>query len=260
MHIETLGHGPDLVLLHGWAMHSGIFAPLTRQLAAHFRLHLVDLPGHGYSTERQGPFDLAHAAQRIAAATPPALWLGWSLGGLVCLQAALQAPSHVRGLCLIAANPRFVAGADWPHGVASTVFSDFAQGLRTDYRRTVERFLALEAMGSDHAQSELRELKAHVFDRGEPAVHVLCDGLDILDRADLRAQLPQLAMPSLWIAGRRDRLVPLGAMAWAAQHAPQARYLELPAGHAPFLGHAAEIAEAICAFQAETLGNAAVPA
>lgn len=257
MHIETLGHGPDLVLLHGWAMHSGIYAPLTRLLAPHYRLHLVDLPGHGLSPERDGPFDLADCAHRIAAATPPALWLGWSLGGLVCLEAALQSASNVRALCLIATNPRFVEGADWPHGVAPTVFSDFAQGLRTDYRRTVERFLALEAMGSDHAQSELRELKAHVFDRGEPAVHVLCDGLDILDRADLRAQLPQLRMPSLWIAGRRDRLVPHGAMAWAAQQAPHARYLELSAGHAPFLGHAVEIAEAIAAFHTEAIGKVA---
>jgi pimeloyl-[acyl-carrier protein] methyl ester esterase len=260
MHIETLGHGPDLVLLHGWAMHSGIFAPLVRELAPRFRLHLVDLPGHGLSPERDGPFDLADCARRIAGATPPALWLGWSLGGLVCLEAALQRQAQVRALCLIAANPRFVEGADWPHGVAPTVFGEFAQGLRTDYRRTVERFLALEAMGSDHAQSELRELKAHVFDRGEPAVHVLCDGLEILDRADLRAQLPQLGVPSLWIAGRRDRLVPHGAMAWAAQQAPHARYLELAAGHAPFLGHAAEIADALTAFHAEMIGNEAVPA
>lgn len=258
MHIETVGQGPDIVLLHGWAMHSGIFAPLVRELEPHFRLHLVDLPGHGLSPERDGPFDLADCALRIAAATPPALWLGWSLGGLVCLEAALQQQTPVRALSLIAANPRFVEGTDWPHGVAPTVFSDFAQGLRTDYRRTVERFLALEAMGSDHAQSELRELKAHVFDRGEPAVHVLCDGLDILDRADLRAQLPLLGVPSLWIAGKRDRLVPHGAMAWAAQQAPRARYLELSAGHAPFLGHAAEVADAIAAFHAETAGSEAV--
>jgi pimeloyl-[acyl-carrier protein] methyl ester esterase len=260
MHIETLGHGPDLVLLHGWAMHSGIFAPLTRELAPRFRLHLVDLPGHGYSSERDLPFDLADCARRVAAATPPALWLGWSLGGLVCLEAALQRQAQLRALCLIATNPRFVEAADWPHGVAPTVFGEFAQGLRTDYRRTVERFLALEAMGSDHAQSELRELKAQVFDRGEPAVHVLCDGLAILDRADLRTQLPQLGVPSLWIAGQRDRLVPHGAMAWAAQQAPQARYLELAAGHAPFLGHAAEIADAIAAFHAQVIGNETVPA
>jgi pimeloyl-[acyl-carrier protein] methyl ester esterase len=253
MYIETLGDGPDLVLLHGWAMHSGVFAPLTRALAPRFRLHLVDLPGHGNSPEREGPLDLGDAARRIAAHVPPALWIGWSLGGQVCLQAALAAESTVQALCLIASSPRFVEGPDWPHGVAATVFDDFADGLRKDYRRTVERFLALEAMGSDHAQSELRELKAQVFARGEPSLHVLCAGLKILETVDMRAQIPQLRVPSLWIAGRRDRLIPHGAMQWAAEHAPAGRYLDFSAGHAPFVGHAAAIAEAIAAFHAEVV-------
>jgi pimeloyl-[acyl-carrier protein] methyl ester esterase len=138
--------------------------------------------------------------------------------------------------------------------VAPSVFGEFAEGLRRDYRRTVERFLALEAMGSDHAQTALRELKEHVFERGEPSVSVLCDGLAILDRADLRAAVGQLAVPSLWIAGRRDRLIPAAAMRWAAAHAPQGRYLEFSAGHAPFIGHAVDVAAAIAAFAQELPG------
>lgn len=250
MHIETLGQGPDLVLIHGWAMHSGIFAPLTRELAAHFRLHLVDLPGHGLSAERDLTLRLDDCAQRLAAQLPPALWLGWSLGGQVCLEAARR-NSGPRGLVLIASSPRFVLGPDWPHGVDAEIFRQFGSGLRQDYHRTIERFLALEAHGSERAQSELRELKAHVFDRGEPALQVLCDGLDILDQADLRDSLAQLPVPSLWIAGRRDRLIPPGAMQWSAEHSPGGRYLEFSAGHAPFIGHAQAIAEAIVAFNAE---------
>jgi pimeloyl-[acyl-carrier protein] methyl ester esterase len=251
MHIETQGQGPDLVMIHGWAMHSGIFAPLTRELAAHFRLHLVDLPGHGLSPEREGPLSLDDCARRIAAQVPRALWLGWSLGGQVCLRAALRHSEQVNALALIASSPRFVLGTDWPHGVAAEVFRQFSSGLRTDYHRTIERFLALEAHGSARAQSELRELRAHVFDRGEPALHVLCDGLDILEQADLRDCIPQLRMPSLWIAGRRDRLIPPGALQWAAQNAAGGRYLEFSAGHAPFIGHALAIADAIRAFAAE---------
>jgi pimeloyl-[acyl-carrier protein] methyl ester esterase len=90
-----------------------------------------------------------------------------------------------------------------------------------------------------------------VFDRGEPALQALCDGLEILDRTDLRADLSALRVPSLWIAGRRDKLIPPAAMAWAAQHSPAGRYLELSAGHAPFIGHAAAVAEAIRTFHAE---------
>ena len=49
LHIEIVGDGPPLVLLHGWGLHGGVFAPLVDRLSDRFRMHLVDLPGHGYS-------------------------------------------------------------------------------------------------------------------------------------------------------------------------------------------------------------------
>lgn len=250
MHIESHGSGPDLVLVHGWAMHGGIFAPLLAALAPHFRVHLVDLPGHGLSRD-EAHFDVADSARRIAAATPRALWVGWSLGGLVALRAALDAPAQVRGLVMLASSPRFVAAPDWPHGVAANVFGEFASELHARYRHAIERFLALETLGSTHAQAQLRELRQIVFARGEPRVEALCDGLAALDANDLREALPGLAMPSLWIGGRRDRLVPPGALQWAAAQAPRARRFEFNSGHAPFLEFAAEIADALVAFAAE---------
>jgi pimeloyl-[acyl-carrier protein] methyl ester esterase len=247
MHIETRGHGPDLVLIHGWAMHGGIFAPLTERLAGAFRLHLVDLPGHGLSRADAGGLDPLRCAARIADATPPALWLGWSLGGLVAIAAALGHPRQVRALVTVATNPRFVTAPDWPSGVDRSVFENFAAGLETDYRHAVLRFLALEAHGSAHAQAELRALKAQVFERGEPAVGALRQGLAVLEDADWRDALPRLAQPSLWVAGRRDRLVPVAAVRHAVAAAPGASLLELDAGHAPFLGHPAAMADAIAA-------------
>lgn len=250
MRVERVGAGPDFVLLHGWAMHSGIFAPLTRALSARFRLHLVDLPGHGANRDDPHGFTLADAASRIAAATPRAIWLGWSLGGLVALQATLKQTAHVRGLVLIASSPRFVIGDDWPLGVAPDVLAEFRDGLTRDYRGTIERFLALEAMGSDHARSELRELRAHVFERGEPARSALAQGLQVLETADLRAALGDIAVPSLWIAGRRDRLINPAAMRWSAERA-RGRFVECDSGHAPFLAHAHALARTIAEFAAE---------
>jgi pimeloyl-[acyl-carrier protein] methyl ester esterase len=68
----------------------------------------------------------------------------------------------------------------------------------------------------------------------------------LLEESDLRADLLGLAMPSLWLAGRRDRLVSPAAMQAAAALAPDARYHEVPqGGHAPFLTHAMEVAGAL---------------
>jgi len=250
VHIESLGTGPDLVLLHGWAMHGGVFAPLTRRLQRRFRLHLVDLPGHGRSRDDASDLAPAACAARLAERLPRALWLGWSFGGHVALHLALDRPACARGLVAVAASPRFVLAPDWPHGVAHALFAEFGAGLTRDYRATIERFLALEALGSDHAQAELRELKTHVFERGEPALAALQDGLRLLEATDLRARLPQLTVPSLWLAGRRDRLVPAQAMRWAAAQSPQGRFVEFSSGHAPFPGHAADVADAIVEFAA----------
>jgi pimeloyl-[acyl-carrier protein] methyl ester esterase len=250
MHIDRQGSGPDLVLIHGWAMHSGIFAPLVRVLAPHFHLHLVDLPGHGFNRDDAERFDLAGSARDIAAATPRAIWLGWSLGGLVALHAALNESANVRALVMVASSPRFVAGGDWPLGIDRAVIEEFGTGLTQDYRRTIERFLALEAIGSDQQRSELRELKVQVFERGEPAMSALMQGLHILETTDLRVDLGRLSVPNLWIAGRRDRLINPAAMRWAAGQA-RGRYVECNSGHAPFLAHAPAFADAIAGFAAE---------
>lgn len=262
MHVEVRGEGPPLVLLHGWAMHGGVFAPLADRLAARFRLHLVDLPGHGRSRDSDTPLALDAVVEALLPRVPRATWLGWSLGGLFALHAAATRPQALSGLVMLCASPRFVRGdAGWPHGMSAEIFRDFAAGLRDDYRATLDRFLALEAFGSDDARAELRTLRAELFARGEPSAGVLADGLDLLERSDLRSLLPGLRVPSLWLSGRRDRLVDPRAMAAAAAQAPDARHVRIEhAGHAPFLTHAEAVAREIVAFAEARNSDAGLPA
>ncbi|KOQ72198.1 pimelyl-ACP methyl ester esterase [Stenotrophomonas maltophilia] len=250
MHIDVTGQGPDLVLLHGWALQGGVFAPLVQRLADRFTLHCVDLPGHGHSREDTTPLRLPFVVNAIAAATPPAVWCGWSLGGLFALHAAATLPK-VRGLAMIAATPRFVRGDDWPHAVEPAVFEQFGRELATDFGGTLERFLALDVMGSAHAREELRTLRQRLVERGAPTERALLEGLRLLESTDLRGALPTLGKPSLWIAGQRDRLVSPAAMQAAAALAPGAQALTIAhGGHAPFLGHADEVASALQHFVA----------
>ena len=251
MHVEKRGTGPDLVLLHGWAMHGGVFATLAERLARHFTLHLVDLPGHGLSAHSPVPLELDAVADNLSRRLPRAAWLGWSLGGLFALRVALRHPERVRALVMLCAPPRFMRSADWPQGMDASVFHSFADGLARDYRATIDRFLVLEVHGSGNARAELAQLRAQVFAAGEPRPEALAQGLALLRDGDLRAELPQLTVPSLWLAGRRDRLVRAQALEFAAQQAPRARYQRIEgAGHAPFLSHADEIASAILEFAA----------
>ncbi len=243
MHIQTLGQGPDIALIHGWAMHGGIFHELTARLAESCRVHVVDLPGHGSSRDDITGLDLHDTALRLCHLLPPSIWIGWSLGGLVAMRAAIEYPQAVRGIGLICASPRFVVGDDWKRGVALTVFEQFGTDLLQDYRGTLERFLALEVHGDEHAIACLRELRARLFERGEPARAALEQGLKILEYTDLRDQLSRITCPNLWIAGSRDRLVPAAAMEWSSQAARGSFHRVARAGHAPFITHREEVVE-----------------
>ncbi len=246
MHVTTVGRGPDLVLVHGWGMHGGIFAPLVPALSQRARLHLVDLPGHGYSAGSGRRLDLDATIDQAFATLPRAVWLGWSLGGLVALEAARRDPSRVAALVPIATSPRFTRAPDWPHAVETEVFASFARELGGDYRRTLERFLALECHGSDRARLELKTLRAAVFAHGQPDAAALADGLAILAGTDLRAALPTLAMPAVWIAGARDLLVPPAALERASAAMPDARHVTIAGGgHAPFIGHPDAVLDAV---------------
>jgi len=254
LHVAIEGNGPALVLLHGWAMHGGVFAGLVERLRSDFTLYLPDLPGHGHSRDSALDASLDGTVDALFGQLPAqAPWCGWSLGGLFALRAALREPLRVPALGMLCASPRFVrgdgvsdqgaSGTGWRHGVSAEIFRDFADGLRSDYRGTLERFAALEAFGSDRARDAVRALRGELFARGEPPAESLARGLALLETSDLRDALPRLAVPSLWLAGRRDRLVDPRAMRQAAALAPGAQFVQIEhGGHAPFLTDAGEVA------------------
>ena len=246
LHIETHGHGEiPVVILHGWAMHGGMMEPLCEALADRCTLHVVDLPGHGYSRDSTLPLEPSLVAEAIARMTPPAIWVGWSLGGLVAMTAALEHPQHARALGVIDGTPKFSRDDSWPHGSDPKLVRQLAEDLETDYHGTLERFIALEAMGSRDPIAEVRHLRNLIFQRGEPNLRVLQEGIRILETTDRRADLAILSVPNAWIVGRRDRIVPPPAMAWSAEQA-HGSYVEIAhAGHAPFFGYAGEVANAL---------------
>jgi pimeloyl-[acyl-carrier protein] methyl ester esterase len=244
---ERQGSGPDLVLVHGWGLHGGIWGDLPARLAEHFRVTTLDLPGHGRSRTAGEPLSLAAFTDRVAELCPaPAIWLGWSLGGLIALHAALRHPHKVARLVLVGATPRFVQTPDWPHAMSTDVFADFAHSLTQDYRATLLRFLSLQAGSNESARTLLKQLRADMFAHGEPQAEALAAGLAILEQTDLRARLAEIRVPALVVHGSHDRLAPPAAGEYLAAHLPRARLLRLEgAGHAPFLSQAALLADAV---------------
>ncbi len=250
LYTHTLGEGSDVVLVHGWGMHSGVWEDVVEGLLDHHRITVLDLPGHGYSRGPEAGRTLNDWATAVLAATPaPAAWIGWSLGGLVAQQALLMAPERVSRLVLVNSTPCFAQRSDWPHGIALPVLRRFAEELRQDYRAVLKRFIALEVHGSEHASAQLKQLKAMLFQHGEPDVAALEEGLAMLETTDLRAEWSRIQCPTLLLMGQRDQLVPAGAGEAMLHRLPDARLHIFPhAGHAPFFSHLPEFVAQLRAF------------
>ncbi len=230
--------GPPLVLIHGWAMHAGIWQGWLPYLQA-YDLWLVDLPGHGHHHAQPLPENPARVAKTLLQQVPAqARWLGWSMGGLVALEAALQAPQRVRQLIMLAATPCFVQRADWPLGKQPALFREFARQLRADREKLLQQFLLLEVQGCPQARSLVRQMQAWLDSAPQASMQGLVTGLQWLETIDLRPQLAKLEVPSLWLGGTRDRLVHPQALTAAAALCPsgEATLCE-GAIHAPFISH-----------------------
>ena len=246
LYVERVGSGPDLVLLHGWGLHGGLFRPVIESLSKSFTLHLVDLPGHGRSDMVEGDYTLANIAQQISENVPEnATWLGWSLGGRVALQAAADGVA-IEKLILVGVNPCFVQQADWPHAMPESELLQVAESLKLDYKQTLLRFLAVQSRGSERGREELRALRSELFAHGKPNELALAGGLESLRSVDLRALLPTINQQTLVLHGQRDTLAPLAAAEFTAQQMPSARLNVIKgAGHAPFISHPDEFVTTI---------------
>lgn len=248
---HTTGAGDrDLVLLHGWGLNAEVWQNIIPRLSPHFRLHLVDLPGFGRS-QGFAAMALPEMAQQLVAHLPErSLLLGWSLGGLVASQLALSVPERVSGLISVASSPCFTANAEWP-GIKPETLHGFQQQLSSDFQRTVERFLALQTLGTESARQDARQLKEVVLSQPMPSVAVLEGGLEILRHCDLRASLDDLPLPFLRLYGYLDGLVPRRIAAELDARWPHSPSVVMEkAAHAPFISHPDAFCQHILTFSA----------
>lgn len=236
------GTGTDIVVLHGWGLNANIWTPVVTPLAQVGQLHRLDLPGYGESPwPTDTPLTFENLCELTLAALPERCHLiGWSLGGLVATELALRYPERFYSLTTVASSPFFpaesnVTEGDWP-GIEPHILNTFAKQLSKDFKRTVERFLALQSLGSPHAREDVKQIKEWLFAKPMASVEVLDAGLDMLASVDLRKRLPELQVPCLRMYGKLDALVPKAVAERVSTWLPQSEcYVAPKCSHAPFI-------------------------
>jgi pimeloyl-ACP methyl ester carboxylesterase len=235
--------GPEgaqpLLLLHGLGDSLAGWAQVAGPLAERFRVHLLDLPGHGLSAR---PPDwrlqtLLAAVEHYAAALPEPIVVGHSLGGWLALRLALDARlARPRGLVLV--NP---GGALLDDGA----WAPFRALVSARDRKDVERYLAAAFYKPPLALRLLpgEVIKAMWADGPQGVLDAVVAGDFVRD-----AELAALRLPLRVVWGTADRLLPAGSLDFFRRNLPNAELVLLErAGHLPHLEAPRALARAIAA-------------
>lgn len=243
-------HPIPLVCLPGWGVSTAIWDSLFARLQGRLSMQAIDLPGQGDSPA--GPQGLDAWTQSILGAAPErAVYMGWSLGGLVCLNVACRHPRRMAGLIVVDALPRMLRGDDWPWGMSADGVAQTARGLERDFATTLRQFLQLQVFSEPGAWPMVTQLQRKLL-ASPPDQQGLLNGLDILHEADLREAVATIDAPTLIINGHRDRMCHPDGARWLAERIPGAQSWIVPdAAHAPFLSSEDDFAGRIAGFMAD---------
>ncbi len=232
-HIIVHGKGPPLVLFHGWGFDAKIWSSLLPRLGGCYQLYLVDLPGFGLTPPMAWDLFKSGLFEQLP---PTFAMLGWSMGGLIGTQLAIEAPLRITHLVNIASSPCFIQGRGWP-GVSQTVFNKFHDDLSSNPEHLLKQFIELQLQGQTMALGH------------PPSLSGLQAGLDVLVRSDHRQALKTLTQPVCYMFGRLDSIVPWRTSALMMQLYPNIHQVVFPkAAHAPFLSHPDDFVKALEVF------------
>ena len=254
-HVQQMGSGPDLVLLHGAGGATHSWRGLMPLLAQTHRCTAMDLPGHGFTNRAAGRSGLEEMAADLrtlldALGIRPAVLVGHSAGAAIALRMAQTEPVPV--VSINGAFAMFEGPARWlfpliARGLAFnplTVPLFRATATRARIRRMLEgtgsaidedghRLYAALISDHDHVAGTLAKMASWRLE----ALHAAAAGTDA---------------PVLMLVSDRDRTVPPRVSRSMAAKLPHAR-VEMLAG----TGHLAHeeaperVAAAIAAWLAE---------
>ena len=248
-----------LFLVPGWAVNSSVWYTVSQRLSQSFELHFHNFPGYGErqsartSSDNNLQWDLESLVTDAITNSPSdAIWMGWSLGSIVAMEAARNDPAHVSALILVCPTPKFMTGDDWQHGQTEPAMSNLSQRFEDDYKTALKRFLLLQAGTDANARANAKSTLAKIQHHPSPSWPTLESGLNLLRQTDLRNTATEISTPTQIIVGRDDRVIP--PQAGRALHAKisGSTLIELPTGHSPFIERPEEFSNAVNTFALQT--------
>lgn len=245
--IDVRGDGVPLLLIHGFPLHRGMFAPQLEGLADVAKVIVFDVPGVGES--EPGPVSMDTIADLAATVLTEleiekAVVGGVSMGGYASFAFARRHADRLLGLIL--ADTRAVADSeaarDGRRAMARLVQQE---GVAAAANRMVPGWFGPSTLeGRPDVVKEAREMV-----EAAPAVAVVLMLEALAKRPDSTPGLRDIKLPTLVISGEEDPMIPATEMGEWAALIPGARHVVVPrTGHLPNLEEPVEFNRVVAEF------------
>ncbi len=216
MYYEEYGNGMPLVLLHGFGGCSQTWHPFIAKFAERYRLIVVDLRGHGYSTNPENKFTHRQAANDVFLLLDKLgidhfFSMGISSGGMTLLHMATSQPKRIGSMVLISATTHFPDQAR--NIMRNASFGSMPQQVQAMYRECAKR-----------GEAQIRQLIAQFN-----ALHKNFDDMNFTAQS-----LSTITARTLVVHGDRDRFFPVEIPVSIYRSIPYAALWIIPGGdHVP---------------------------
>ncbi|WP_129138768.1 alpha/beta fold hydrolase [Modicisalibacter coralii] len=195
-----------LVLLAGWGIDARIWHPLAPHWPSSVHVSAPDWPGYRHRPALDDPQDHAALAETMRDDLPrDAVWVGWSLGGLLA-GALLDHLPPPRRLILLGTTGRFTDAR--PGGVSRDQLDQFRGAFERRPETTWRHFLRWQTRGEPRPGQQWQSLSALLGGQAPADTATLAAGLDQLAGLDLSPLLASAPCPIHRLTGEHDPLLP----------------------------------------------------
>jgi pimeloyl-ACP methyl ester carboxylesterase len=223
----VLGGGPTVLMLHGVGGGHLAFAPQVEALAsAGYRAVAWDMPGYGHSVPIE-PYNFKGLAQSCITLIESlkcgeVVLLGHSMGGMVAQEVVARRPELIGKLILCGTSPAFgKPDGEWQREFVAqrTAPLDRGHSMAELAEDIVPRMVGPASL------PEGVRLATHCM--GLVPECTYRRALECMVTFDRRANLPNIRVPTLVVAGEYDRNAPPAMMKRMADAIPQSTFLEM---------------------------------
>jgi len=254
-HVRIVGHGkPPMLLCNGFGYTQRLWQPLVTALAQDHQVILFDHVGTGESDlaayEADKYAHLAGYAQDVldicrVLDLRQAVLVGHSVGAMIALLAASQAPAYFAKVVLLTPSPCYLNEPGYYGGYERAELEQLLTLMQTDYQGWATLLVDL-LLGPLAPLGLAAEVHQCLSATASPMARQFAR---VTFLSDHRAAVPGLTLPTLVVQSQEDFIAPAEVGSYLVAHLPNAHLVTLPtAGHCPQLSAPLETLAALRSF------------